>query len=238
MDEYLVEVKGKDIFCDSQNVSEKFGVQHIRVLAAIEKLKTEYSNLGKMCTNAPLQFIKSDKKSGRQTFRVYLMDRRSFSLLSMKFKGKKALEWQIKFNDAFYEMERRLLLEETNKQNVTWDAQREQGKIARKAETDTIKEFVDYALSQGSKNAKFYYKHITVACYRCLQLIESEKPKLRDLLNVLELNQLMLAEVVAERSLKKHMAENEHYKAIFSLVKADLDLFAKSLMIPMQMMLS
>ena len=228
----LVEVKGSAIFCDSQNVSEKFGVQHIRVLAAIEKLKAEYSGLGKVCTDAPLQFVESDKKSGRQTFKVYFMDRRSFSLLSMKFKGKKALEWQVKFNDAFYEMERRLLLESANKQSVTWEAQREQGKIARHAETDTIKEFVEYAESQGSKNAKFYYKHITVACYRCLQLIESEKPKVRDLLDVLELNQLMLAEVVAERSLKKHMAGGEHYKAIFALVKNDLESFAGSLMIP------
>jgi hypothetical protein len=122
-------------------------------------------------------------------------------------------------------MERRLLLEQSNKQNLTWEAQREQGKLARKAETDTIKDFVEYATSQGSKNAKFYYKHVTVACYKCLQLIESEKPKLRDLLNVLELNQLMLAEVVAERSLKKHMAAGEHYKSIFVLVKHDLDKF-------------
>jgi len=129
------------------------------------------------------------------------------------------------------EMERRLVIEESNKQSITWEAQREQGKIARREATDTIKEFVDYATGQGSNNAKFYYKHITVACYRCLQLIESEKPKLRDLLNVLELNQLMLAEVVAERSLKRHMLEGEHYKAIFSLVKHDLETFASSLMI-------
>jgi hypothetical protein len=195
-------------------------------------LTEEYSGI-KGCTDAPLTFEKEEREYRGNKYSAYLMDRRSFTILSMRFKGQKALEWQVKFIDAFYEMERRLILEVSNRQSITWEAQREQGKIARKEETDTIKEFVEYAASQGSKNAKFYYKHITVACYRCLQLIEFEKPKVRDVLNVLELNQLMLAEIVAERSLKKHMAEGEHYKAIFSLVKGDLDMFSSSLMIPL-----
>jgi len=179
----LVQVVGKDVFCDSQSVAERFGVQHIRVLAIIDRLISDYSNTKRLCTSAPLSFKKISKENRGQVYFVYTMDRRSFSLLSMKFRGEKALEWQVKFNDAFYAMEKRLILEESNHQSVAWEAQREQGKIARKEATDTIKEFVDYATSQGSKNANFYYKHITVACYRCLQLIESEKPKLRDLLN-------------------------------------------------------
>ena len=227
----LVEVKKSEIFCDSQNVAEKFGVQHVRVLSIIEKLKKEYAGL-EGCSSAPLNFVKEDKIYRGSEFFVYLMDRRSFSLLSMRFKGRNALEWQVKFNDAFYNMERRLLLEENNSQSLIWREQREQGKIARKSSTDTIKDFVQYATDQGSKNAVFYYKHITVACYRCLQLIESEKPKLRDVLDVMELHQLMMAEVVAERSLRKHMGEGEHYKAIFSLVKRDLEAFSSSLMIP------
>jgi hypothetical protein len=47
----------------------------------------------------------------------------------------------------------------------------------------------------------------------------------------MELNQLMLAEHVAERSIRKHMANGEHYKAVFTLVKADLERFAEGLML-------
>jgi len=67
---------------------------------------------------------------------------------------------------------------------------------------------------------------------KCLQLIEAKRPKLRDTLDMLQLNQLMIAEVVAERSIQKHMADGEHYKAIFTLVKQDLEKLAESLMIP------
>jgi len=49
---------------------------------------------------------------------------------------------------------------------------------------------------------------------------------------MLQLNQLMIAEVVAERSIRKHMEEGEHYKTIFTLVKQDLERFADGLMIP------
>lgn len=226
----LVQVQRGEVFCDSQMVAEKFGYQHIHVVRVIKKLVADYAEI-KGCEFTHLNFVETEKEWRGQKFKRYLMDRRAFSLLAMRFTGAKALEWQVKFNDAFYLMEKQLLLEHTNKGNAAWVTQREQGKIARKEEVDTIKDFVEYAKSQGSQNAQFYYKHITVACYRCLQLIESEKPKLRDTLGIMELNQLMLAEHVAERSIRRHMANGEHYKAVFTLVKADLERFAEGLML-------
>lgn len=226
----LVEVQSGEVFCDSFSVADKFGIQHIRVLKIIDNLKMEYSQI-KGCTSAPLKFQEQNREYRGRAFKVLLMDRRTFSLLSMRFQGKKALEWQTKFNDAFYLMEKQLLSEANNKQNLQWAEQRAQGKLARKAETDTIKDFVDYATSQGSQSAQFYYKHITVACYKCLNLIESQQPKLRNVLDIMQLNQLMLAEYIAEKSIRKHMEAGEHYKAVFSLVKTDLERFADSLML-------
>jgi Rha family phage regulatory protein len=226
----LVTVHKGQVYCDSQRVAEKFDYRHPHVVKVIKKLVAELSTI-KGDEVSTLKFIETEREYRGQKFTVYLMDRRAFSLLAMRFTGAKALEWQVKFNDAFYLMEHQLLLEPSNKNNAAWVTQREQGKIARKEATDTVSEFVEYAKAQGSSNAQFYYKHITVACYRCLQLIESEKPKLRDTLGIMELNQLMLAEHVAERSIRKHMANGEHYKAVFTLVKADLERFAEGLML-------
>ncbi len=227
----LVEVHKGEVLCDSQMVADKFDYRHPHVIKVIKKL-VEVLSMIKGEEPGPLIFIETEREYRGQKFTVYLMDRRAFSLLSMRFTGIKALEWQMRFNDAFYLMEKQLLIEQLNKGNAHWVTQREHGKIARKDETDTIKEFVDYATAQGSSNAKFYYKHVTIACYRCLQLIESEKPKLRDTLDIMELNQLALAEHLAEKSLKKHMASGEHYKTIFTLVKIDLERFAEGLMLP------
>lgn len=226
----LVDIKGKNVFCDSSLVAEKFKKEHKYIIKKIEALIKDVNKIkGEYLSH--LNFIPITKEYRGQKYKAYLMDRESFSLLAMKFSGKKALEWQVKFNNAFYEMEKRLLIIEQNNKNSEWVAQREQGKLARKSEIDIIKEFVDYATAQGSKNAKHYYKHITMACNRCLQLIEGKKPKLRDTLNLMELSQLMIAENIVEKSLKKWMAEGEHYKAIFVLAKQAIEDYARTLML-------
>jgi hypothetical protein len=166
------------------------------------------------------------------------MNKSAFIMLAMRFETNRAFEWQLRFVEAFEFMERKLLEAQNNKNDALWSTQREQGKLVRLTAMDTVKEFVEYATAQGSENAKFYYKNITNACYRCLQLVQAKKPKLRDTLDTLELYQLMMAEIVAERSIRKHMDAGEHYKAVFSLVKIDLERFAESLMIGYQRQLS
>jgi len=227
----LVEVQRGEVFCDSQMVADKFDHKHLYIVGAIEKLLSREAKI-KGSTSLPLKFKEIEREYRGQKFKAYLMDRRAFTALAMDFKGERAFQWRLDFIDAFFEMERRIITEEANKKNITWLGQREQGKLVRLTTTDAVKDFVEYATSQGSQNAQFYYKHITQACYKCLQLIEAKRPKLRDTLDMLQLNQLMMAEVVAERSIRKHMAEGEHYKAIFTLVKQDLERFVDGLMIP------
>jgi len=225
----LVELKKGDIFCDSNLVAKKFGIKHNKVVRTIENLATDLEELrGTQCT--PKLMTEEREYRGRK-FTSYLLSREFFSLLAMRFKGKKALEWQVKFNSAFYDMEKRILLDENNKQNSQWVTSRNQGKQIRLETTDIIKEFVEYATKQGSQKARFYYKHITTATYKALGLIQYKQPQLRDTLNILELGFLQSAEFVAQRSLRKHMESGEHYKAIFVLVKQDLEVFANGLLL-------
>lgn len=155
------------------------------------------------------------------------MNRDGFSLLVMGFTGKKAFQWKIKFIEAFNLMEKTLL----NKSNEEWPTTREQGKLIRRNETDTIQEFTDYAISQGSKSAQFYYKHYTNATYKALQLLENKKPKTRETLDLLQLHQLLLAEDIVTKTIKREMENKEHYKVIFEKCKISLENFANSLMI-------
>ena len=225
----LVKLKKGEIFCDSNLVSQKFKVKHNKVTRTIENLVEDLSGLRDTpCTPKVLEF---DNEYRGQKFKSYHMNREFFSLLAMRFKGKNALEWQVKFNAAFYQMETRLLIEFHNKNDQKWVAERIQGKIARKETTDMIKGFVEYATEQGSKSAKFYYKHITNATYKALGLITHKQPGLRNTLDSMQLAWLMSAEYVAQQSLKKHMATGEHYKAIFVLVKQDIESFAGALLL-------
>ena len=230
----LVDRENEWVFCDTRMVSKKFNIHHSHVKRTVELIRDRLTNVNtneiQNIANIPNIKLREYLYRGRQ-FSYYELNKSAFILTAMRFDTNEAFVWQIKFIEAFDMMERQILLEHDRKQDALWKTQREQGKLVRLTAMDTVKDFVDYATSQGSENAKFYYKHITVACYKCLQLIQHKKPSLRDTLDTLELSQLMLAEIVAERSIRKHMLENEHYKAIFVLVKQDLENFAKSLMI-------
>jgi len=225
----LVEVKKNEVFCDSIMVSRKFNQKHNKVVSIIEKLLLEINDLRGISTTPNV--TREDRNYRGRDYTAYLMDRRFFSLLSMRFRGKKALEWQVKFNDAFYEMERSILQSQLNKSDTGFLNLRDNGKGIRKEETDTIKDFVEYATKQGSKSAKFYYKHITNATYKALGLMNQRKPKLRDAMNICEISELILAERLAITSLRKYMDLDRNYKDIYESVKDDLIKFSNAMRI-------
>ena len=173
--------------------------------------------------------ITEEREYRGNKYTAYLMNRDFFSILAMRFKGKKAFQWQAGFISAFNAMEQRILTADKNATDPTWLGQREQGKIARLEETDVIKEFVEYATNQGSTKAKFYYKHITNATYKALGLMVQSKPKLRDTMNLYEVSELLLAERVAKNAIKKYMDLGRGYKDIYNSVKDDLLSFGGAL---------
>lgn len=222
----LVKVNQNKVFADSRIIADTFGKAHRNVMRDIESL---IENLNENnAQNITLLFSKKKfiNEINREYF-YYEMNRDGFSLLVMGFTGKKAFQWKIKFIEAFNLMEKTLL----NKSNEEWLTTREQGKLIRRNETDTIQEFADYAISQGSKSAQFYYKHYTNATYKALQLLENKKPKTRETLDLLQLHQLLLAEDIVTKTIKREMENKEHYKVIFEKCKISLENFANSLMI-------
>ena len=225
----LVEISKKEIVCDSSVVAKKFGMKHSELTKTITKLQSDIDNLRGGA--APPKSWQESRNYRGTDYIAHIMSREFFSLLAMRLKGDKALEWQIKFNAAFYEMESALLKAEENSKDSGWKQVRTQSKQMRLQQTDVIKEFTEYAKSQGSKNYNMYYKHYTNATYKALQFIQHKRPKLKDTLDMMELAQLMVAENVAKQSIRKHMEAGEHYKDVFLLVKQDIISFAGTLFI-------
>jgi len=228
---HLVEVKKNEVYCDSSIVARKLGQTHKFVVKKIIKLKDdlEKQNLGGLIN--PPKLVQEDRIYRGQGYTAYLMNREFFSLLVPKIRTKKALEWHLRFNEQFFEMEKRLLQVENNASDKYWIGTRNQGKLVRKGETDIIKDFVEYATEQGSKHSKYYYKHITNATYKALGLMSQKKPKLRDAMNIFEISQLILAERHAQLSIKKYMDLGRNYKDIYQSAKEDLIKFSNSLRI-------
>ena len=98
----LVQVTDGQIVVSSRNIAEHFEKRHADVLAGIENIKTENSAVTPM-------FCETTYTAGTgKAYKEYLMNRDGFSLLVMGFTGKKALEWKIKYIQAFNAMEEEL----------------------------------------------------------------------------------------------------------------------------------
>ena len=225
----LVKVKNGKLFCTSLDISEEFEIGHNRVLEKIRNLTDDIPTVKK-------EFSESKFTNNRnRKYPMYHITRRGYMTLVLnldaKTKESKILLMQKKelFIDAFEKMEKLLLQERNNKQNLEWKKSREQGKQIRLNLTDTIKEFVEYAESQGSKNAARYYSNITKMEYKSLGFMQQSKPKLRDTLDLMELHQLILAEDLCKRKIAEYMKQELHYKEIYLLIKQDIEKFASVL---------
>ena len=98
----LVKVNDGQIVVESRKIAEHFDKQHKHVLDAIENIKAENSAVTPM-------FCETTYTAGTgKAYKEYLMNRDGFSLLVMGFTGKKALEWKIKYIQAFNAMEEEL----------------------------------------------------------------------------------------------------------------------------------
>lgn len=83
----------------SRDIAEHFEKEHRNVLRDIDDLRQDVLNFEQMFFS-----VEIPDSYGRPQ-RAYLMNRDGFSLLVMGFTGKSALEWKLKYIDAFNRME-------------------------------------------------------------------------------------------------------------------------------------
>lgn len=101
---HLINITNKDgdLRVSSREVAENFGKEHFNVVRDIENLEE----------NEPLKneglkyFIPTTFIHRGNEYKEYLLTRDGFTLLAMGFTGQKALEWKIKYIEAFNKMEK------------------------------------------------------------------------------------------------------------------------------------
>jgi Phage regulatory protein Rha (Phage_pRha) len=157
-----------------------------------------------------------------------IMTRDGFAILAMGFTGAKAMQWKLKFLDAFNAMEQRLAKESDK---LEWKAARLQIGQVRRSFTDTIKHFVEYATAQGSESAFRYYQLLTTMEYKALGLLEMQKTALgnfRDTLDLMDISHLQVAEMTAKGALQHAMDVKMHYKEAFQFAKQKVTAYAEA----------
>ena len=101
-DNELVIMHDQQAVTTSLQVANNFEKLHKNVLRDIDALKRDVLNFEQM-------FIESmEQDSYGRDRRIYYMNRDGFSLLAMGFTGKQALQFKLKYIDAFNKMEKQL----------------------------------------------------------------------------------------------------------------------------------
>lgn len=98
----LVFTRNNQVVTSSRNVARDFGKEHHNVVKAIEGIVKN--------NDTPNMFYETTyiHEQNKQEYRQYLMNRDGFTLLVMGFTGKKAMQFKMKYIQAFNEMEKRL----------------------------------------------------------------------------------------------------------------------------------
>lgn len=104
MEQKIVKVENNQIVTDSRTVAESFEKRHDHVLRDIENLKVSLPNFGEMFFQTEMP----DSSGRGRMYKTYLMNRDGFTLLAMGFTGSRAMQWKVRYIEAFNEMEREL----------------------------------------------------------------------------------------------------------------------------------
>lgn len=151
----LVIMNNQQAVTTSLKVAESFGKEHKVVTRSIKNLVEQN------CATKNLFYESTYENRGKQ-YVMYYMNRDGFTLLAMGFTGKQALEFKLKYIEAFNKMEQQL--QELNKPSYMID--------------DPIKRAEQWILEQQEKQRlEVEKKHLALENTQQKQLIGELKPK-------------------------------------------------------------
>lgn len=196
----IVYLRRNDAFTDSMVISEGTGVEHRKLKQSIRKYQAQLESFGKL--SAPCQ---AESTGGRKTEYYLLNESQATFLITLLKNTEKVVLFKAELVRQFYEM-RKFIAEKHTKE---WLETRHQGKLTRKAETDVIKELVEYAKEQGSTHSdKLYMTYSKLA--NALAGVKS-----RDEASVMQLNNLSIFENLILQMIRSGMEGGLNYKEIY-----------------------
>lgn len=208
----LVLLKNKDIFTNSLIIADGTNNEHESIVRILMNYQDKIKSLGK------LYF--TDLKSGKRgrPIKVYFLNEiQSTFLITLLKNTDEVVLFKLELVKQFYAM-RQILLE---KQTPLWQNTREESKINRIAETNEIKQLVEYAKLNGSKNADKYYITFSKLANKAVGLDSNQ----RNTATASQLNNLILIEHIINNVIKEGLSQKSYYKDIYQDCKNRINNF-------------
>ena len=203
----IVYFRKNDAFTDSLVIAEATNNQHKSIVRLIKQHQERLERFGKIEFS---DFKSPNSKRGRPTTIYHLNEPQATLLISFLDNSDIVADFKVELVRQFYEM-RRLLLERNTQ---AWIETRQQGKLTRKAETDVIKELVEYAREQGSTHSDMLYMTYSKLANTLAGV------KNRDQATVMQLNNLSIFENIILQMIRSGIDKGLGYKDIYKECKA------------------
>lgn len=209
MSNQLVTLQGNEVFTTSKIIADGTNNQHHAVRELIKKYKSDIEDFGTL-------FILNEESTGGRPAELFLLNEEQATfVITLLRNSKVVVKFKKELVRQFYAM-RQFIFE---RQTKDWIVTREQGKITRKAETDIIKQLVEYAKEQGSEHSDKLYLSYTRLANKICGISK------RDDATVAQLSSLTVAENIILHCIQVGISEEKHYKDIYKDCKQRLEMF-------------
>jgi len=224
----IVEIYDDNPMIGTWAVAQGFERPHKQIVRLIKKHEERFLNLGNNRVHLKRLITRRVpiKTAGRPVDEIMLNDKQAIFLGTLFRNSDRVLDFKEKLAEEFVDMRIALMSVSKQRQSNEWIANRAMGKVSRKEETDTIKDFVKYATMQGSKSAEKYYMIFSKLVNTNLLEIDGKFKNIRDMLDYSQLMDIKFAEGIVSREILKGMSRGDFYKDIYVNVKAKIEILS------------
>lgn len=224
MEKGIVEIYNDEARCGTWTLSEGFKRKHSEILKFCRKYDLGFAELenNKSVSNTFIIRKLPRDTSGKPVTEYLLNEAQTIflgSMLRAKSGDDPVFRFKINLAKDFVKLKRIISALANQKQSPEWIIDRALGKIERKSETDTIKDFTDYCRAQGSKSPEKYYMAFTKAANDGLFNFNGVFKNKRDVMTASQLREVQFADKIVSKGIIEGMALSMPYKEIFIMVR-------------------
>lgn len=226
----LVQTVSNELRVSTIDLAAGFSVESRSVHKLVQKYMAEFLEFGKVyqqvgrkaveelglarISNPGWEDIKGEKLA------YFLNEDQATFLGTLTRNSEITVKFKLKLVMEFSKAKKQLQNLKAHTSTTEWLEARVDGKTARRAETDVIQAFIEYAKSHGSSNADNYYKSITKMQNAQLFCVAGKFRNLRDVMSKDQLFMIKIADMAVEKSLRDGMKAGKPYKDVFQNAKS------------------
>jgi len=216
----LVVIERNNLVTTSLAVADGVEYEHRTVLKLIREHEDHIKEFGIISLGV------RKSRRGKPTEYYKLNELQVYFLMTLMQNNEKVTKFKKELIKEFGRMKNALLSIQVMHQNQEWQQLRAEGKAIRRETTDAIQDFINYATTQGSKNAIRYYSNISKMENKALFILEQKFENVREVLNNHQLSTLKTADRIVYETLQEGMERGLHYKDIYQLAKERVETLA------------